>query len=294
MTAPSGVTALVLGAVSIAVSVVAAKQALVDGVSTDTVLAARLLLAAPVLLLIAAPMIRAAGPRPSAGPIAIGLGAGVTLWLGGRAEFEGLARLPAGMLVVVLATAPVWVAFIGWLVWRRRITRMDVFALVALVGGVTIMAAPVGASVDALGLLFGVSSAISFALFLTILERNESVSAMLGLVLGMIGAAIAFVLADPGTVGGLVENLDNGLLLTIGAAGVLWTLFVGRGLGATNSVTAAIVVASEPLFAASLAFFLLSESLAARELLGGAVVLLALAAVAIQAGRARERSVPVG
>lgn len=294
MTAPSGVTALVLGALSIAVSVVAAKQALVDGVATDTVLAARLLLAAPVLLLIAVPVMRASEPRPGAGPIAIGLCAGVMLWLGGRAEFAGLARLPAGMLVVVLATAPVWVAFVGWLVWRRRISRIDVFALVALVGGVAIMAAPVGAPVDALGLLFGVSSAISFALFLMILERNERVPAMLGLVLGMIGAAAAFVIAEPGTVGRLLESLDNTLLLTIGAAGVLWTLFVGRGLGATNSVTAAIVVASEPLFAALLAYLLLSESLTARELLGGAVVLLALAAVAIQAGRAREGSVPVG
>jgi drug/metabolite transporter (DMT)-like permease len=294
VSAPSGITALTLGAVSIALSVIAAKQAIADGADTESLLAARLLVAAPVLVLLLPLVARAHPRRIGVRPVAVALGAGATLWVGGRAEFEGLARMPAGMLVVLLATAPLWVAFISWVASTRVLTRADLLALFSLLTGVAIMAAPIGEALDPVGVLFGLLSAISFAAFLFILERNERVAAGLGLVLGMIGAAIVLVITDPGSIGSLSRGIDPALVLAIGASAVLWTLFVGRGLGATDSVTTAIVVATEPVFVAVLAYTLLGEGMSFREIVGGSVALLALASVALRLRRQGTPSVPVG
>ena len=294
MSAPSGLTALMLGTLSIALSVIAAKQALADGADTQSLVAARLLVAAPVLVLLL-PLVARSSPRPiGVRPVAVALGAGATLWVGSRAEFEGLARMPAGMLVVLLATAPLWVAFMSWVASARVLTRADLLALSALVTGVAIMAAPIGESLDPVGVLFGLLSAISFATFLFILERNERIPATVGLVLGMIGAAIVLVITDPGAIGSLSGAIDPALVAAIGASAVLWTLFVGRGLGATDSLTTAIVVTTEPVFVAVLAYALLGEGMSAREIAGGAVALLALASVAFQLRQQGTPSVPVG
>lgn len=294
MRLPSGIPALVLGAVSIALSVVAAKQAIADGAETESLLAARLVIAAPVLALVLPLLVRAHGRPGGARPVALALAAGAALWLGSRAEFDGLARMPAGMLVVLLATAPLWVALMSWIVSRRRLTRVEIFALVALLAGVAIMAAPVGEPLEAVGVLLGLLSAASWAAFLLLLERNDGVAAPLGLALGMIGAAIVFAATDPGAIGTLSGGIELWLALAIGALAVLWTLFVGRGLGATDSVTTALVVASEPVFVAVLAYALLGEGMSLREIAGGGVALTGLASLALGSTRPGTPVAPIG
>ena len=254
-------------------------------------MAVRLLVAALLLALLLPWTIRSI-PRPlRLGPVLVLALGGATFWLAAFAEFEGLTRLPAGMLVVLLATGPVWVALIGWVVWRRVPGTVFRFALVFVVGGVSIMAAPLNASLEALGVLAGLTSAVCFAVFLVLLESNRSVPTVLGFQLGMIGAAILTLALDPGSIGRLTsEGPDPGLVAAIGVAAALWAVLLGLGLAATDSVTTAIVVAVEPLVVAILAFVILDEGLLAREIVGGAVVLVAVAAVAIQVGRAGEAS----
>lgn len=289
-----GLAALLAGTASIALGVIAAKQAYLDGVDPQSLVAARFVLAIPVIVVFLLAALRALERPPGAASFAVGLAAGAVLWLAARAEFEGLTRLPAGMLVLMLATLPVWVAFLGW-VWLRRVpTRVERVALVVVVGGVAVMAAPIGASINPLGVLFGLVSAISGAVFLLLLERNRRMPASVGFLLGALGAAVAVLLTAPGVALGIADGPALGLLVVVGLSFALWALLVGMGLGATDSVTTAIVIAVEPLLVGLLALALLGEGLSARELAGGAIVLLAVTAVAVQVGRDGKKAVPLG
>jgi drug/metabolite transporter (DMT)-like permease len=280
-----GIAALLLGTTCIALGVIAGKEAYGDGATPQDLLRARLLVAAAFIVPLLPWAIRS-GERRRPGTLAVAIGAGVSLWLASRAEFEGLARLPAGMLVVVLATAPVWVAVLGWIGTGRAPTTLERVALTAVVGGIAIMAMPLGSSVDALGVLFGAASAICFAVFVLVMERNREVPAVTGFMLGMTGAAIALLATEPNAVGQLAgEDMSLPLILVLGASAAGWTFLVGLGLEATDSITTAVFVAIEPLLVSVLAFLILGEGLSLREIAGGSVVLLGLTASATQVSR---------
>lgn len=278
-----GIAALLLGTTCIALGVIAGKEAYGDGAAPQDLLRARLLVATAFILPLLPWAIRSEVRQRKLGSLAVATGAGVSLWLASRAEFEGLARLPAGMLVVVLATAPVWVAVLGWIGAGRVPTTLERVALTAVVGGIAIMAMPLGSSVDPLGVLFGLASAICFAVFVLVMERNREVPAATGFMLGMTGAAIALLATEPAAVGRLAaEDMSLPLILVLGASAAGWTLLVGFGLEATDAITTAVFVAIEPLLVSVLAFLILGEELSLREIAGGLVVLLGLTAAATQ------------
>ena len=241
------------------------------------------MLAAVIVAPIVPWAIRAGGRSASLRALAIGLAAGVALCVAARSELEGLARLPAGTLVLLLTTVPVWVAALGWLGIGRVPTALERAAVVALLAGVAIMAAPVGAAIDSLGVVFGLFTALCFAAFLSVLERNHGVSVAGGFLLGVVGAGLAVVATDPGGLSGLADgDVRLPLVLAVGVSTAAWAVLVGFGLQATDSVTAAIVISVEPVFVAVLAFLLLDEGLTTREIVGGLVVLAALATVSVR------------
>jgi drug/metabolite transporter (DMT)-like permease len=284
LTPTLGLVALVLGTMAIALAVIASKQAFAEGADARTILAARLVLAALLVTPVVFASMRGGGSRLGVAGVVVGICAGATLWVGGRTELEGLARLPAGTLVLLLATVPVWVAALGFLGIGRTPTPTERGALVAVVAGVAIMAVPVGAAIDPAGVAFGLITAMSFTAFLLILDRNRTVPQADGFLLGVMGAALFFAVTDPATVRDLATGpLGLPLILALGAATAFWAVLVGIGLQATDVVTAAIVVDLEPVLVAVLAFVLLDEGLSAREIVGGLVVLAALAALTLQA-----------
>ena len=102
----------------------------------------------------------------------------------------------------------------------------------------------------------------------------------------MVGAGLFALVINPGELGDLAENdISLPIALAVGVSTAAWAVLVGFGLQATDSVTAAIVVSVEPVFVAVLAFLLLDESLSAREIVGGLVVLAALATVSVTVPR---------
>jgi drug/metabolite transporter (DMT)-like permease len=282
----AGLAALLAGATSISLGVIAVKHGYAEGSNPQSLLTARLLIAAPVCALALPFLLRGRGRRLGWRPVAVALAAGTLVWLSTRAELEGLARLPAGMLTVLLATAPMWVAVLGWVDARRLPTLVEGVAMVGIVCGVAVMAAPVGDTVSLLGVLGGLGSAVGFACFLLVIERNHDVAPREAFPLGIIGAAIALVITDPGAAGDLGEGMPLWLTLALGFSIAGWALLVGVGLGATDSITAAIGVGAEPVLVAVLAYVILGEALTARQLAGGVLVVAALAAVALQTARA--------
>jgi drug/metabolite transporter (DMT)-like permease len=245
------------------------------------VLAARLLVAAPLVAL-ALPFLLSGPRRVGLGAAAAAVGAGVLIWISVRAEVEGLARLPAGALALVLATAPVFVALLDWIAVGRVPSRFDRGTMLAILAGVAVMAAPVGSSVSMLGVLGGLVSAMGFAGFIFLLGRNSRVAAAQAFPLGMVGAGLMVAITDPGAVAGLGSGLPAWLVLSLGASAAGWALLLGVGLAATGPVTAALVVAVEPVLVTVLAYLILGEELAARQIAGGLIVVGALAAVAVR------------
>lgn len=289
-----GVPALVLGAVSISLGTIASKQGLIDGAESGDLLAARFIIAAPLLALTVPFMLRAAPQPAGAKAIAIAVAAGGLFWVAGFGEFEGLDRIPAGMLVLLLATSSLWVALLRWLLQGAVPTSTERLAIGAVIAGVAIMAVPLGAAVDPLGILGGLLSASSFAVFLLVLERNERMPSSAGFAIGMVGGALLLVALDPGSLSDFPgPDLSLSIAVAIGVSSVFWALFVGYGVGATSSLTAAIVVALEPPLVALMALVILGEGLSTRELIGGSIVITAVFATALEAGRqARARGAP--
>jgi len=193
------------------------------------------------------------------------------------------------MLVLLLATSSLWVALLRWALEGIRPSLVESISIAAVIVGVAIMAAPVGvAAVDPFGIVGGLISAGTFAIFLLVLERNRPLPAMAGFTIGMIGGGLLLVATDPGSIGRIPgEGLTWPLIAATGLASVFWALFVGYGVGATDSITAAIVVALEPPLVALLALVILGEGLSGREIAGGAVVIVAVIATSLQAASDR-------
>jgi|EndMetStandDraft_8_1072994.scaffolds.fasta_scaffold42015_2 drug/metabolite transporter (DMT)-like permease len=290
MSPSAGFVALVLAATSISLGVIAVKHGYEGGADPETVLAARLLVAAPLAAL-ALPFLFRRHPPARAMALAGALAAGVLIWISVRGEVEGLVRLPAGALALVLATSPVFVALLDWAVAGRAPSRFDRWTMIAIVAGVAIMAAPVGSSVSLVGVLAGLASALAFATFLFLLDRNPGVPPEQAFPLGMVGAGLMVLITDPGAAAGLGDELPTWLVLALGASAAGWAVLLGIGLAATAPVTAAMVVAVEPVLVTVLAFLILGEELAARQVVGGLVVVGALAAVA---ARLRAEGSPAG
>jgi drug/metabolite transporter (DMT)-like permease len=239
--------------------------------------------------------LRAGGRRVGWRPLAVGAAAGVALCLSVRSELEGLARLPAGTLTVLLGTLPIWVTAVAWVGFGRVPTSLERLAIATVVVGVAVMALPVGAATDPIGVAFGILSALCFTSFLAVIERNRAVPTAASFLLGLVSAGVLLLVVTPGTAAGLADGEPSAaIILAIGATTALWAVLVGFGLQATDSVTAAIVVGVEPVLVAVLAFVLLGENLSARELVGGLILLGALAATTLQVARDASASASEG
>jgi drug/metabolite transporter (DMT)-like permease len=290
-----GLLALVAGAVSISLGVIVAKQAFADGASPHAVLFARMTLGALIVAPVLPFALRSGGRRVGWRPIALGAAAGAALGVAGRFELEGLSRLPAGTLAVLLATIPIWVTAVAWLGFGRVPTGLERLAIGSVVVGVAVMALPVGAAIDPLGAAFGILTTFCFTAFLMALERNRAVPAATGFLLGLAGSGLLLLLTTPGTVSELTGgDFRLPLVLAAGATTAVWALLVGTGLEATDSVTASIVIGVEPVVVAVLALVLLGEGLSARELVGGVVVLAGVVATTVQVASASQRPAAVG
>lgn len=283
---------LLLAAAAISGGVVAAKQAYAEGAAPIGLVAIRLVVAAPLLTLVIPGAVRRRTRPLSAGPLLVASAAGAIVWVAYRAELEGLARLPAGVLVLLLVTTPVWVATFTWIGSRRLPTGRGRLAILAVILGVAIMVGPLQNSPSVGGVAAGLLSAVSFALFVVVLEQNRSVPPELGLPLGIIGASACLLLTTPEALVPILRDRDLLVLgAVVGVSAAAWAALFAVGLRETSAVTAATVTAIEPVFVAMLAFLVLGERLGPRELIGGLVVLAGTWTAATSPGLSRRRCV---
>lgn len=270
-----GLLALLAGAACIGAGAIAVRAAYRHGAEPSSLVVVRLALAgAPFALLGPWLLRRAPSPLPWRS-LGLAAAAGVALLLGSHCELQGLQRLPAAVLVLLLFAAPVWVVLIERAVWGRRVRPVVLAAIATTVLGLTTMVAPWTSGLNFVGVLWGLGGSLALAIFFVLLDRSQArLATILALSTALSAAGAVAVLSDPG---GLSRSLGDPEVrpyaLAIAAASAGWGLLASIGLRETNAVTATIVGSAEPVFVAVLAFLLLGEALSPRELAGGAVVI---------------------
>jgi drug/metabolite transporter (DMT)-like permease len=185
----------------------------------------------------------------------------------------------------ILASAPLIAAILAW-AWLGERPKPMVWLTIALAGvGIAVMAGEGIALGRTTGNLFAFSSAAFFAIMLVIARRSGKDDVLGGTFLGgvlscTIAALCALTIGD----GLSVSQYDLLICLVMGA----FTIGVGIGLvtWGTPYVPAAevsLLVLLESVLSPLWVWAFLDEAMTSREILGGAVVMTAVAALALVA-----------
>jgi drug/metabolite transporter (DMT)-like permease len=273
---------LVLGIALLAVSHGAIFARLADAAPL-AIAAWRLGLACLVVLPLA---VTASRPhRLRSGPAALAAGAGVLLALHFATWITSLEHTSIARSVLLVSTAPIWVAVIQYVIGRGAPARSTVFALAcATAGAIVVSSGGIGGEGAITGDLLAVAGAIAMAGYLLLSREAQAAlpfRAYLGIAYG--SAALLLWLAvlvtrTPAT------GFDAttwwalaGMALVsqlIGHGGYNWSL---RHL---SPQFVAVVLVGEPVLASCLGWWLLGEELDWRTGAGGALI---LAGIALQA-----------
>lgn len=219
--------------------------------------------------------------------------------------FAAVSRLPIGVAMLIEFTSPVIVAL--WVRFVRRVVlpaRMWIGTALALVGLAMVAQVWQGLRMDALGLLFGIGTALCAATYFLTGERAVSTIPAVGLVTwGMvIGAVVIAVIAPPWSLPGDVLGADA---LFGGWHVPVWALLVTCAVVSTAvayllSISAlrllpanvvSVLAVCEPIVATTLAWLMLGQALTVAQL-AGAMVLLAGATVVQLASRRPAQVTP--
>jgi inner membrane transporter RhtA len=270
-------TALVLtGIVSVQVGAAIATT-LFDEVGPGGTVLLRVLFAALVLMLLWRPTL-----RPEAGGRDI-VALGVLLGLMNLTFYQALDRIPLGIAVTLEFVGPLTVAILG----SRRPRDLVWVALAA--GGLLLLAPGPGSDLDLLGCAFALFAGVCWGLYIIVTARvGRAVSGGGGLALAMVVAtlvALPLGLAEGGS-----ELLDLELLaIALGVALLSSAIPYSVELEALRRLpesTFGVLMSLEPAVAALAGFIVLSQDLAARELVAVGLVLAASAGALSAAGRA--------
>ncbi len=229
----------------------------------------------------------AGGFRPRAVALAIGAGALLALHFGtwiASLDFTTIARS-----VLLVSTAPIWVALMQYAVDRRRPSRSTLLALAfASAGALTVGSGGLGETAALEGDLLAVAGAIAMAGYLMLARAAQSSLPFRGYLGIAYASAAAWLWLAVGVTGTQATGFDSttwwafaGMALVsqlIGHSGYNWSL---RHL---DPLFVAVALVGEPVLAALLGWWLLGEAVDWRTGAGGILI---LAGIAIGAGAAR-------
>jgi drug/metabolite transporter (DMT)-like permease len=203
-------------------------------------------------------------------------------------------RVPSGIAALLVATVPLWIATLDRLVFGRRLDRRSLVGLVLGFGGIATLVDLGTGGADAVGSLVLVLAALGWASG-TLLARGASLpphplqaAAMQMLAGGTIltvAAAATGELSDVGAVSGRsfagwAYLVVFGSIVAFSAYG--WLLRVApTGLVATYAFV-------NPVVAVLLGRLLLGESVGAREVVAGSIIVAAVALIVTGTARAVE------
>jgi len=285
-----------LAAVCFGFVVVLGKHELESGISVYSLLAIRFGVAAVVLfaLLVALrrPLTAAEGERAGLAVLAVcGYAVEATLF------FLALERGTAAAVTLLFFIYPVVVTLMSWAAGSGRPGRLTLLALVCAVGGAAIVVATgSGLSIQARGVVAALGAATTYSAYLVgtdrVLRRTSPLTSSMWVTAGASLGLFAFAaLTGNG-------SLPNGWsewwpVIGMGLATAAAFVCLLEGIRRIGAVRTAIVSATEPLAAATLAVLFLGESVTGGLALGGALILVgAVAASLARAATVQEQQVP--
>jgi len=200
-------------------------------------------------------------------------------------SLHALNYLPVGPLAFLFYTYPAWVALISALLGRERLTVSRIVALaIAMTGIVVMVGLPGSGSLNRLGVILALGTAILYALYLPVLHRaQEGVPAFVSSFYLIAGVFIAFLLAS--TITREVQLPQTLSLWSYVILLAVWSTIVAfaslvAGLRVLGPVRTSIVATIEPFWTAVLGSVLLGEIVTRNTIAGG--MLIAAAVVILQ------------
>ena len=286
------VLAGVLGALVIAFSAILVRLA---EVSPSTAAFFRCAYALPALGVLAWVERRRYGPRPLR-ERALAWGAGVLFAADLTFWHHSIEAVGAGLATVLGNTQVVLVGVLAWAVLGERPDGRSIGAIPVVFGGVVLISGVVGGGAygddPVLGVVFGVLTAISYALFILVLRHgNADIRRPAGPLFDATLSGAIFSAIGGLAVGDLdwVPGLESQawLVLLALSSQVLGWLLISVSLPRLPALLTSIVLMLQPVSTVFLGAVLLSEAPSSVQLLGVAVV---IAGVAVATVKPRERA----
>ncbi|MFZ5823501.1 MAG: DMT family transporter [Bacillota bacterium] len=211
------------------------------------------------------------------------LGAAVIVLVPSLLFLGSASRIPLSLAVVLVFTYPVWTVLLAHLMKLEQITARKAGAVAIAITGIALTVGPDFSRLDPWGVGMAALGGISFGLIPTIARRmTRDVDPM------QVNACVSF-LGIPVTLalglftGGLTAPAGTGVwLTTLGSA----TFYIAgfalllMGIPRTEPTRAAVTQTLEPLCTVILAMLILGEPLVAIQLVGAALILVAILTVA--------------
>ncbi len=276
-----GVAAGVASAFGYAITILCGSNLAKDGLDVSTVLSIRFGVSG--LILVALCLVRRASPVPVRREwLSIFLLGAIGYMVESSFFFSGLARGSAAAVTLIFYVYPALVTLVEAVRSRRRPTNRVVGTLAFSVGGCALVAGAGGrVDIAALGVVFALCSAVTFASFVTIGSRiSEQSDAMVTGAWIALGASASFSVRAIVGEGYAATAGHWPVLLGNGAANALafWMMFTALGL--LGPARASVVLTLEAVFTVILATTVLHESITAIQLVGAVAVLAAAVSVA--------------
>lgn len=211
--------------------------------------------------------------------------------------FSAMQRMPVAVALLIQYLAPVFLVAYVWLRTRRAPSALVLAGSAVAVAGLVLVVDVVGARFDLLGTLFALAAAVCVCVYFVMSERTGDDLPPLALASGglLVGAVFMALLAAVGVLpfaAPAVTVVLQGIelpgivpLLFVGAVGT--TLGYALGVVAVPRVgsrLASFIGLSEVLFALAFAWLLLGEAPAPIQFAGGALILVGVVLVRLDAG----------
>ncbi len=271
-----GIVLVAISAASFGTLAILGRYAYADGLDAPTILFLRFSLAALVL---APVLIARRQARPPASAVLRLVGMGAIGYVGqAMAYLTALKYASSGLVALLLYLYPIFVAVLSATVLRQKITRATAWALALAVFGLALTVGPEGGQL--IGMLLAIAAALIYSVYILVgTQVLRQVSPLLAstLIFGSAGAASGLLML----VGGPHWPASPAGWGTIAAIVILATvvpvLTFLTGLERIGPTNAALLSTLEPAVTVLLAAALLGETLKPLSLVGGALILIAVA-----------------
>jgi drug/metabolite transporter (DMT)-like permease len=219
--------------------------------------------------------------------------------------FSAMQRMPVAVALLIQYLAPVLLVGLAWIRTRRTPSRLVLLGSAVAVTGLVLVVDISGASFDLIGTLLALGAAVCVGAYFLIGERTGDDLPPLALASGglLVGALLMAVLCVTGILpfaAPPVEVVLAGMTVPWFVP-LLWVAAVGTTVGYALGVmavprvgarVASFVGLSEVLFALGFAWLFLAEVPAPVQFVGGALILLGVILVRMDADRTQDALTP--